>query len=497
MGEPNLLLGLDAGQTVTKACVFDREGREVGAGSARVTVTSARPHWVERDMDEVWDASASAIRSALADANVDGTRIAGVGMVGHNDGLYLVDADGLPVRPAITAMDTRGAGILDEWRSTSVWSKALHLTGQVPFAGSPSTLLAWLARHDPTVLDRTRWILFCKDWLRFRLTGGVATDPTEASCAFTSARTQNYVDEVWELYGLPVLTDRLPPLRNCDEVVGEVTPAAASATGLRPGTPVVTGSHDVDGTALGTGVVEPGTLSLVAGTFSINQVVSEQVVVDERWQARTFLRPGRWLNMSTSPSSATNLDWWRELFGMSGGEADYAALEFEVQQVLDGPSEILYHPFLYGSPYGEMASAGFLGLRGWHRRGDVVRALLEGVVLGHRVHVDGLRERFPLDGVARLSGGAARSSVWSQMFADALDMPVEIPDSAETGARGGALLAGLGLGWYPSLEAAADTVVIGRRHVPDDVRGAILASAYERFVATAEALQPFWKALPN
>lgn len=497
MTEPNLLLGLDAGQTVTKACVFDRDGREVGVGSARVTVSSPRPHWVERDMDEVWSATATAIRAALADAGVTGARIAAVGMVGHNDGLYLVDPSGAPVRPAITAMDTRGADVLAGWRGSEVWSKALQLTGQVPFAGSPSTLLAWLARHDPDVLERTRWILFCKDWLRYRLTGGIATDPTEASCAFTSARAQAYTEDVWELYGLPSLTDRLPPLRNCEDVVGEVLPAAAEQTGLRAGTPVVTGAHDVDGTALGTGVVRPGTLSLVAGTFSINQVVSEAVLVDERWQARTFLRRGRWLNMSTSPSSASNLDWWRELFGMSSDEADYAVLESEVGQVLDGPSSIIYHPFLYGSPYGEMASAGFIGLRGWHRRGDVARALLEGVVLGHRVHVDALRERFALDGVARLSGGAARSTVWSQMFADALGMPVEIPDSAETGARGGALLAGLGLGWYSSVEEAADTVVIGRRHLPDDARGAVLDEAYERFVEAAEALREFWKALPN
>lgn len=494
--QPDLLLGVDAGQTVTKACVFDRCGRPVGEGSGRVAVSSPSPHWVERDLEEVWQATTAAIRAALADAGADGARIAAVGIVGHNDGLYLVDETLSPVRPAVTAMDTRAADVLEEWRGEPAsWRRMLDLTGQVPYPGSPSALLAWFARHDPDVLRRTRWILFCKDWLRVRLTGeaGLATDPTEASCAFTDVRTQAYTQEVWNLYGLPSLADRLPPLRASHEVAGEVTAEAAARTGLPAGTPVVTGAHDVDGTALGMGVVTPGRLSLVAGTFSINQVVSTEVSVDERWQARTFLTPGTWLNMSTSPSSATNLEWWRELFGMPGEPESYAALENDVREALSRADGPLYHPFLYGSPYGEKANAAFLGLRGWHGRGEVARAVYEGVVLGHRVHVDSLRERFAIDGVARLSGGAARSEVWSQLFADALDLEIEVPACEETGARGAALLGALGIGWYASLAEAADGVEIGRRHEPDPSGVGRLARRYETFVAAAEALRPLWE----
>lgn len=500
MGDaPDLLLGVDAGQTVTKACVFDRQGSEVGTGSARVHVASVQPHWVERDMEEVWQASAAAIRSALADAGAGGrdasSRIAAVGIVGHNDGLYLVDGDGVPVRAAVTAMDTRAGDILAEWRASPMWRQVLDLTGQVPYAGSPSTLLAWFARHDAAVLDRARWVLFCKDWLRLRLTGGVATDPTEASAAFTSVRTQDYADEVLALYGLGTLAGKLPPLIPSHAIAGEVGRAGSEATGLPCGTPVVAGAHDVDGTAVGTGAVAPGVLSLAAGTFSINQVVSRHAVVDERWQARNFVLPGHWLTMATSPSSATNLEWWREVFGLAADAASYDRLGHEAAAALDGPSQLLYHPFLYGSPYGEVASAAVLGLRGWHSRGDLVRAVLEGVVLGHRVHVDALRERFELSGTTRLAGGAARSAVWSQMFADALDLEVEVPDGDEAGARGAALLAGIGIGWYASLEEAATTVTIARRHVPDAARHGVLDAAFDRFVEAAKALHELWPRL--
>lgn len=493
--DDTLLLGVDAGQTVTKACVFDRQGHERGSGSARVDVASPHPHWVERDMEEVWRATATAIRAALDDARTSGDNIVAVGIVGHNDGLYLVDDAGLPVRAAVTAMDTRAHDVLDAWRATPMWARVLDVTGQVPFAGSPSTLLAWFSRHDPQTLDRTRWVLFCKDWLRFRLTDAIATDPSEASAAFTSVRTQDYTDEALNLYDLTMVAGKLPPLRPSHAIAGEVSADAAKATGLTPGTPVVTGAHDVDGSAVGTGAVRPGMLSLAAGTFSINQVVSADIALDERWQARSFVQPGRWLNMSTSASSATNLDWWRATFGLPADEAAYAVLEDDVAGVLAGPSTLLYHPFLYGSPYGEAASAGLLGLRGWHRRADVVRAVWEGVVLGHRVHVDALREGFSLSGPARLTGGAARSGVWSQMFADALDVEIEVPDSAETGARGAALLAGLGAGVYADLDEAASTVRIARRHHPDAARTAVLNDAYARFVAAAASLREVWRAL--
>lgn len=488
----DLLLGLDAGQTVTKACVFDRSGEAMGTGTGRVRLSSPRPHWVERDMEEIWTAAAGAIGSALADAGVSGERIAAVGLVGHNDGLYLLREDGVPVRPAVTAMDTRARDIVAGWRATPTWDHALTLTGQVPYTGSPSALLAWFQRHEPEVLRRTRWILFCKDWLRYRLTNEIATDPTEASCAFTDVRTQKYSGAVWELYDLPPLSDRLPKLRRPDEWSGEVGPEAAAATGLVAGTPVVTGAHDVDGAALGSGVAEPGRLCLLAGTFSINQVVSHDVALDPGWQSRSFLRPGAWLNMATSASSASNLEWWRELFGLPPDPASYATVDAEVARTLHEPSRLTYHPFLYGSPYGETADAAILGLRGWHSRADVVRALYEGVVFSHHVHVDRLRTRFAFTGPARLAGGATRSVVWSQMFADGLNMAVEVPANQETGALGAALLAGLGVGRYSSIEEAAASVKVARRHDPDPRRAGALDEAYERFVSAAEALRPLW-----
>ena len=174
---------------MTKAVLFDAAGRAVARGSGTLPLSTPRPRWVERDMDDVWRTTHKAISSCLAHAGPDaGRAVAAVGLAGHGDGLYAVDERGRPVRAAIVAMDTRAEPVLDEWRRTPLWSRALELSGTAPFAGSPAALLAWLARHEPGVLQETRWLLSCKDWLRLRLTGAVATDPTDASASFTDMR---------------------------------------------------------------------------------------------------------------------------------------------------------------------------------------------------------------------------------------------------------------------------------------------------------------------
>jgi L-xylulokinase len=475
------LLGVDAGQTATKAVLFDLAGHAVAVGSTRCPTVNPRPRWVERDMADVWAAAADAIHQCTVDAPGP---ILAVGIVGHNDGLYLVDDAGRPVRAGITAMDSRACEEVDRWRP--LFDELLALTGLVPFEGAPAALAAHLLRHEPSIMDSARWLLFCKDWLRLRLTGEIATDRTEACASFCDVRTGEYSDRALELLGLSGLRDKLPPIRGCSEVVGAVTPEAAERTGLTVGTPVVVGAHDVDGAAIGDGVLHAGQLSLMAGTFSINQVISDSVSTDTRWQARGFLTAGRWLNMSTSPASATNLDW---LLRTVTGPIPHDEIDAEIRAVAGDPSDIVFHPFLYGSPHGPGASASFLGLRGWHSRGHLLRALYEGVVCNHRTHVEALREAFPTGPVARLSGGGSRSSVWPQLFADGLGVDIEITDTTEAGARGAAVLAGLGIGVWSDLEdAVADTVRFDRRFTHDPLGAQRFDDIYARYRQSVQAL---------
>ncbi|WP_052407756.1 FGGY family carbohydrate kinase [Allokutzneria albata] len=232
--------------------------------------------------------------------------------------------------------------------------------------------------------------MFCKDWLRLRLTGEVATDPTEASASFTDVHTQRWSAAAFEHYGLTEFADRHPPILDSAEIAGTVTAEAAALTGLRVGTPVATGAHDVAAAAFGLGAITPGAVSIVMGTFSINQVITDHPHSDSRWQARAFLRAGQWLAMSTSAASASNLEWFAKT--LHPGVLAVLGTELAANTGEDLP---IYLPFLRGSPHGSRPSGTFLGLRPHHTRADLLRALLEGVVLNHRTHLDYLRPHFP------------------------------------------------------------------------------------------------------
>lgn len=489
------LLGLDAGGTVLKARVFDLEGRVIAGGEERCPSVSPRAHWFERDMDALWAACASTIRACLADVPGGAERILAVGLGAHGDGLYLLDADHRPVRPAILAVDSRAASITARWSEEGRMERALELSGLQPHDAAPPPLAAWVKAHEPESYARIASVLCCKDWLRLKLTGRLATDPSDASALFTTVRDQAYSAEVLALYGVEELAGRLPPIVPSADVAGEVGVVAARETGLPLGTPVVCGAHDTHVAALGAGAAEPGELSIVAGTWAVNQVVADAPHVDRRWETHAHLGAGRWMHMATSPGSASSLDWAVARTGLAGA-AGFARAMAEVETVADDESRILFHPFLFGSGRRDGAAASLIGLRGWYERGHIIRAVLEGVVLRHRGHVADLASRLELSSQARLTGGAARSSLWCQMFADGLDRRVEVPDVEEAGARGAAVLAGVGVGIWPDVErGAAATARVGGTFEPTDRGRARLVALAELSDAASAALRPLWNAL--
>lgn len=495
-----LVLGLDCGLTVTKAVVFDEAGRVRSSASARVPQDSPRARWVERDVDAMWQASAEAIRSALAEADIAPRDVLGVGVTAHGDGLYLLDAEGRPTRPGILSLDSRAHEITARWEAEGRSKRILEVTGQVAEPLSPAPLLAWLIEHEPEVVGRSRWALTCKDVVKLFLTGEVAADPTEASTSFCDVRTQAYSEKALAVYGLEDYCGLLAPVVGCTETVGTVRAEAAELTGLAEGTPVVSGLHDVDASAVGMGCVEPGQLAMIAGTASINEVISDRPVTDERWFARNFVRPGQWMHMSLSLASAGNLEWFVQRLcrseydaATSSGEDPFAFVEREVSAVADDDGEVLFLPFLYGSPHGAQASGTFLGMRGWHDRGHLLRAVFEGVVFNHRTHIDALRDAFEVS-EGRLTGGAVRSRRWAQMFADGLGITVLLTDSEESGALGAAMCAAVGTGSHDSLEAAADAAVrVTERLEPDPEAHERLDEKYGHYRKVVDALEEAWE----
>lgn len=491
------LLGLDGGSSSTKAVIFDTDGNVMGIGRETSRLEHPLAHWVERDMHVAWASATQAIHAALTAAGVDGGDILAVGVTAHGDGLYPLDRKGEPLGHAITSLDSRAAGIVERWSREGARDEVLARIGQMPFAFSPVALLAWMQEHQPERFSALGHVLTCKDWLRFKLTGAVATDFTEASTGFTDVNTQRYSREALSLLGIDSVFETLPEIRMPDEIAGHVCETAARATGLRAGTPVATGLHDVTASAVGVGNVESDTLTIAAGTFSINEVFSDAPKPDPRWATRNGLRPGQWLNMAISPASSSNLEWFHRQWGRpgdGGAGAFLADMESALDDAFRSPSRLVYHPFLYGSPYDEPASAGLFGLQGWHERGHVLRAILEGVVFNHRVHVDALASTFTIDRV-RITGGGSHSPRLAQLFADSLGRPLETSRIQEAAAWGAAICAGVAAEVFPSIEAATRLCEIDHRYTPEARRQAECQQAFERYQRLIEGLRPLWAAL--
>ena len=214
----NLILGIDAGLTRTKAALFDAAGREAAAEGVSNEISRAFPGSAERSMDDAWMDAAKAIRGVLAAASATGADVAAVGVTGAMVGVWPVDDDGRPVRPAVLVADTRGQEAIDRVKTShpSAMERIFRSDGCVVEPGCTLPALRWLFDHEPAVMARARHVLTCKDWLRFRLTGELAADVTEAAVAPGDARARDRSLEMLRLFGLESQARLFPPVRQSE-----------------------------------------------------------------------------------------------------------------------------------------------------------------------------------------------------------------------------------------------------------------------------------------
>lgn len=449
----HLTLGLDVGSTLVKAAVFDRGGRALAVAARRVGVGSPRPGWMERDAGETWRAAAAVLRIVTAGR---ASRIAAVGLTGCGNGAVFVDRAGRAVRPGILAGDLRAR---DEMPAI------IPDLPQRQYPGQTAALLQWIRRHEPRVADRAAHVMFWKDYVRLQLTREAATDFTDAGASgLLDRRARRW----WKNDPL------LPPLQPSLAPAGAVTRQASRRTGLAAGTPVFTGCIDCEAAAIGSGVGPDGAMSVMAGTWSINQViVSRPPRRGDLFLVNPSVMPGHWLLLEGSPTSALNFDWAARLLDDEGKFGRAAARAARASH-----AGLLFIPRV---PAGEGA---FIGLALNHSRADLLRAVMEGVVFSHRAHVERLERAVGTQPRVRLAGGATRSRFWCQLFADALGKIVEVPAANEVGALGAALCAAVGAGLFQSLAAAQrDSVRVAARYCPRRRERAQLDLSYRRYCA--------------
>lgn len=486
------LLGIDSGGTSTKAALFTLDGTLVGSAGRAVATSAPRAGWSERDADALWADTADSIREVLRASGIPAASIAALACTGHGNGLYLTDAEGRPARPAINSNDQRAQSIVDGWRRDGTEARAMAWTAQRLWAAQPPALLAWLRQHEPAALARAHRLLMCKDFIRLRLTGQTAAELTDASGAsLLDVNNGQWSDELLRCLGLADCRDLLPALLQPHGLAGKVTAEAAAQTGLLEGTPVAGGMFDIDACCLASGVLDETVIAMVAGTWGNCLSVSPHPVADPAiLMTSCFALLGRYLLLEGSPTSGGNLDWALANLNVSS----YAEAErLAVGAPLRGDSPF-FLPFLYGTHGSGAESACFLGLRSQTTTGALIGSVYEATAFAMRFHLEKLAPfRATMPRTLRLSGGAARSAFWSQVFADVMNVPVEIPDGDELGAKGAAMAAAIAIGLHADWPQAAQAMVsISRTHAPQPDAAALLDSRYQRYRAILTSLAPLW-----
>lgn len=492
-----MYLGLDIGTSVIKAALFDADGRECAEAAQRTQLLPAPIGWSELDGDAVWRVAVAVIRALFAGSEYRPEQVRGIGITGVMVGAWLVDADGHLLRPPILWNDARAQALVDELlaREPALFSKVFAHSGSMMQLGCTLPVVAWLKANEPEVLGRARHIFCAKDFIRYRLTGAVATDESEAAMAPGSAVTRDFHPDQARLLGIEAHVHRLSPVRRGETIAGAVTSEAASLTGLVAGTPVAIGTGDTGACVLGAGAHRPGQAVTVLGTTCLNGVLFDRAMYEPRDLGLLFIIPGqRWMKTMVNVAGTTVLDWCLSTLcpDIAAGERPYETLGALAETSAAGSAGVTFVPYLSASgviaPRIEpRARAGFHGLAPHHGRADMVRSIYEGMAYAIRdcyEQIGGAGEGI------RLSGGGARSPFWAQMISDVTGYVVEIPEGTQFGAKGAALCAAVAIGDFGSIgEAVEATYRAQRRHVPDAALKPAYDAGFARFkVARAATL---------
>ncbi len=501
------LMGIDNGGTFSKAAIFDENGHQISVASVPTVTITPKPGYTERDMEELWQVNAQAVKQAIEKSGIDPKNIAGVSFSGHGKGLYLVGKDGNPVYNGIISTDARAWSYVKRWKKDGTAEAVYKKTYQDILACQPVSLLAWLKDHRPEVYENIQYVFAVKDYVRYRMTGEAYAEMSDFSGGnLVNLETGAYDKELMELFGIGEVYDMLPPLKNAADVCGYVTKEASELTLLPEGTPVSAGMFDVNACGIASGLSDGDKMCMVAGTWSINEFIAKEPVLNGTVALNSmFCIPGYYLVEESSPTSAGNMEWFiRNLMNYEKDEAKaqggsvYDMTNEWVASIEPQDNNIIFLPFLNGSNEDALAKGTFIGLTAYHNKKHMLRAVYEGIVFSHLTHVKKLLRNREVPASISLSGGAANSDVWVQIFADTLQIPVDVIEDKELGAQGAAIAAGIAAGIYKDYNDGIEkTVKITKTVQPRPEYKEIYEKKYQTYRRVIEGLSGVWECFEN
>lgn len=463
MAAKEVILCVDRGTSELKAVLFDLEGRSCGMERRKCSTVSRHLDWREADLAETYRQLVDAVGALAQRAQAERLRIVCISITSYMSGTIFLDQTGEPVGPAVLWNDSRTKGLMEDWRRRGVLDQNFDLTGSQILTGWPIPLLSWWKQNEPEVLSRARVLLSMKDYLRYRMTGTICTDVTEAVLSPGDVRSRGYAAEVLRLFDVSEYERLLPPAAEPEASAGALTEEAARNLGLQPGIPVVVGIGDMPGGVLGAGTLLSGHGASVLGTTFLNGLVLDRPQMEPYGAGMTsaFIENRILRMVNNTGGAAINSQWFLDQFFQrekqeAGESGIFSLVDRLLETVEPGSHGVLYHPYINScgvtAPFLSIgARAQFTGIGLHTTREDMLRAIYEGIGFAMRDCYSSVPET--LQDIT-VTGGASSSAVLCQLLADICGVPVRLPQEKEATALGAGIVGAVGIGAYSNYTEA-------------------------------------------
>ncbi|MBU3181287.1 xylulokinase [Clostridium psychrophilum] len=455
-------LGIDLGTSSVKIIIMNQSGDIVDSTSKDYDVSFPKEGWAEQNPEDWWESTKQGIKELLCNGNIKSEDITGISFSGQMHGLVLLDKNEKVLMPAILWCDQRTQKQCDYLNNKFGQDKLSKYTGNKALTGFTLPKVLWVKENKPEIYKKIAHMMLPKDFISFKLTGNYSTDVSDASGTLMfDVENRKWSKEIIDIFEID--KEVLPKVYESWKGVGNISSQAAKETGLSTKTLVMAGAGDQAAGAVGSGTVETGILSVALGTSGVVFACDEKFSVDRENRLHSFCHSnGKWHQMGVMLSAASCLKWWVENVNIDIKEDAFNKLLCEAENAPVGSNKLLFLPYLMGerTPHNDPNARGsFIGLNITHKRGDMTRAILEGVCFGLRDSLEILRSLNVEVKEVRVSGGGSKSKLWRQILADIFNLDVLVTNSKEGPAYGASILAAVGCGLYESVDEACKQLI--------------------------------------
>ena len=462
----NLLLGIDIGTGGCKVNIIDTKGNWISSGSSEYETFHQYPQWSEQDPESWYTGFKIAFSKALQKKDIDPKKIISIGVDASTHNAVLLDENMAVLRNSIMWTDQRSTKEV-QWLNENFGDEIFNIAYQKPSPTWTLPQLMWIRENERHIFDRVRYLMFTKDFVRFKLTGTWETDRIDAQGSLLiDMKNQKWSERICRIGSIP--SDILPPLKEPNDISGKVTENAARDTNLSVGTPVIVGTSDTAIESYGVGIIEKGQCVVKMATAGTVNFFTEKPFPGPKSLTYAFVVPGLWYSCMGTNSAAASLRWFRDVFCQKEieeagrrGISEYVQIDQSAEQAAPGCDGLFFHPYLMGerSPYWDAnLRASFTGVSAYHQKKHFGRAIMEGVAYSLKDCFCAAKEMGLNAEEIRFIGGGAKSRLWREILGNVLGKPV-IKLKNDDSSFGIAMLAGVGVGAFSDLEDAVKKCV--------------------------------------